>query len=223
MAKESSDLEGKINYTFKDKNLLHEALTHASYVTSEGEPQNERLEFIGDAVLGLVIAGALFEMYPEKDAGWLTQVRASLVDEENLTKKADQIDLGSHLILGKGEENAGGRTKPSILSGAYEALLGAILLDGGYEDVKSFILESFSKELKFDEDHDPKNYKSRLQEKLQKASMPMPIYEIISESGPDHKKVFTCSVSVDGKELGRGSGSSKKDAEIEAARDALTR
>jgi ribonuclease-3 len=221
--KELSELEEKINYTFKDKGLLNESLTHASSVTFDGELQNERLEFVGDAVLDLVIAGALFEMYPDKDAGWLTQVRASLVNEESLQKKADEIDLGSYLIVGKAEEVGGGRAKPSILAGAYEALLGAILLDGGYEAVESFILVSFSGELKFKEDHDPKDYKSRLQERLQKSSMPMPVYKIISTSGPDHKKIFVCSVSVEGKELGRGSGSSKKEAELEAAKDALAR
>ena len=223
MAKELSELEGKINYIFKDKNLLHKSLTHASSVTSDGETQNERLVFVGDAVLDLVIAGALFEMYPDKDAGWLTQVRASLVNEESLKEKAEEIDLGSYLILGKAEEMGGGRVKPSILAGGYEALLGAILLDSGYEAVRDFILKSYREELKFEEDHDPRDYKPRLQERSQKASMPIPVYKIVSKSGPDHKKIFVCSVSVDGKEMGRGSGRSKKEAELEAARDALTR
>ncbi len=223
MAKEASDLEEKINYIFKDKKLLYESLSHSSSVTSEGESGNERLEFIGDAVLDLVIAGALFDMYPDRDVGWLTQVRANLVDEESLSKKADEIDLGSYLILGKGEEIAGGRRKPSILAGGYEAILGAILSDGGYEAARDFILKSFHEELKLEDDHDPKDYKSRFQERLQKWSMPMPVYEIVSTSGPDHKKIFICSVSVGGKELGRGKGRSKKEAELEAARDALTR
>ena len=230
MVKDSTDIEKKIGYLFKDRGLLSQSLTHGSSV-GEGEERLtfDRLEFIGDAVIGLVIAGALFEMHPERDEGWLTQVRANLVDEASLTKRAMEIDLGTYIILGKGEEISGGRMKPSILSDAFEALIGAIFLDGGYGVSETIVKSIFRDALITASQFDPKNYKSILQEKLQKKSMPPPRYEIISSTGPDHDKTFEVAVfwgdgNGDGdeeRERGRGVGKTKKEAETMAARDSL--
>jgi ribonuclease-3 len=184
---------------------------------------NERLEFLGDAVLDLVVAEFLIALYPEKDEGWLTQARSTLVDEDALTEKAVVMGLGDFIILGKSEEEAGGRGKSSILSGAFEALVGAMFLDGGYASPRGFIEKTFHEDFLNVRDYDPKNYKSRLQEILQKKMMPLPRYSIIKTSGPDHKRLFVCSVSVGGEEWGRGEGRTKKDAEMAAAKDALER
>ncbi|MBN1573827.1 MAG: ribonuclease III [Deltaproteobacteria bacterium] len=221
MEKELKELEDMIKYTFRDKDLLRLSLTHSSYVKGEDVFGNERLEFVGDAILDLVIAKALFELYPDRDEGWLTQVRSGLVDDQTLFAKAESLGLGEYIVLGKGEASQGGRTKPSILSGAYESLVGAIFLDGGYEACESFVKSEFQSVLIVDDDHDPKNAKSVLQEIVQKESGDLPKYEVISEEGPDHKRKFVVAVYIDGVEKGRGEGRSKKEAEMAAASSAL--
>ncbi len=221
MEKEIKELEERIKYSFRDKDLLKFSLTHSSYLKGEDLFGNERLEFVGDAVLDLVIARALFDLYPDKDEGWLTQVKAGLVEERSLFEKAESLGLGKYIVLGKGEDTHGGRTKPSILSGAYEALVGAIFLDGGYEASESFIRGEFESVLIVDSDHDPKNAKSVLQERIQKRAGSLPRYEVISEDGPDHERTFVVAVYMDGVERGRGEGRSKKEAEMAAASSAL--
>lgn len=221
MVKEPIEIEERINYTFKDKELLRLALTHGSSL-KEGEGfGNERLEFVGDAVIDLVIAGALFELYPERDEGWLTQMKAGLVEKRSLFVKAKSLGLGEYLILGKGEDEGRGRHKSSILSGAYEALVGAMFIDGGYEICESFLKREFGSFLLVDEDYNPKNAKSLLQEKAQKGFGSLPKYEVVSEEGPDHKRTFVVAVFVDGVERARGEGKSKKEAEMAAAASAL--
>ena len=214
------EIEEIINYTFKDKSLLKLSLTHTSSL-QHGGFGNERLEFLGDAILGLIISKALFELYPERDEGWLTQVRASLVRERSLAEKAKALKLGEYLILGKGEQEGTGRSKPSILSGAYEALIGAIFFDGGYKVCESFVRDEFKSFLIIDEDFNPKNAKSILQEMVQKGSGALPKYEVVTEDGPDHKRMFVVAVFVDGVEKGRGEGRSKKEAEMAAAASAI--
>ncbi len=214
------EIEEKINYTFKDKGLLNLSLTHTSSL-QHGGLGNERLEFLGDAILGSIISKALYELYPEKDEGWLTQVKASLVRERSLFEKAKALKLGEYLILGKGEQEGTGRSKPSILSGAYEALIGAIFLDGGYSVCESFVRDEFESFLVIDEDYNPKNAKSILQEMIQKRSGALPKYEVITEDGPDHKRMFVVAVFVEGTEKGRGEGRSKKEAEMAAAASAI--
>ena len=219
--KNPTEIEERINYVFKDKGLLKLSLTHTSSLKDGDGFGNERLEFLGDAILGLVISTALFELYPDKDEGWLTQVRASLVKERSLFEKAKALKLGEYLILGRGEEEGTGRSKPSILSGAYEALIGAIFFDGGYSVCESFIRNEFESFLIIDKDYNPKNAKSILQEMVQKGSGSLPRYEVLTEDGPDHKRVFVVAVFVDGAEKGRGEGRTKKEAEMAAAAEAI--
>lgn len=221
MVKEPTELEESINYNFNDKELLKLALTHGSSL-QEGEGfGNERLEFVGDAVLDLIIARALFELYPERDEGWMTQMKAGLVEKRSLFKKAMSLGLGEYLILGKGEDEGRGRFKSSILSGAYEALIGAMFIDGGYAVCESFLKNEFGSFLVVDEDYNPKNAKSLLQEKAQKGLGSLPRYEVVSEDGPDHKRTFVVAVFVDGVEKARGEGRSKKEAEMAAATSAI--
>jgi len=223
MAKKLTELENIIGYAFSNPHLLSESLTHSSNQDGLLPHGNERLEYIGDAVINLVIAEALFIGYPDYDEGWLTQKRAYLVNCEFLAKKAESIFLGRYLILSKGEEVARGREKSSILSGSYEALIGAVFLDGGYKVARTIVLKFFSEDIKDAASMEAKNYKSALQEILQKGSASLPVYEVVSVSGPDHDRRYTVAVYVKGEEWGRGEGKNKKEAEMEAARAALTR
>jgi ribonuclease-3 len=223
MALSADDIEQQLGYRFADRTFLSQALTHASFVANQGVSGNDRLEFLGDAVIDLAIARLLFERYPEKDEGWLTQTRARLVDEEALATKARAIDLGRHLILGKGEQTGGGSTKASILSGAYEAVMGAVFLDGGYDACERIIREQFIEIVYLDDTIDPKNFKSLLQERMQKDGKGLPRYEVIDITGPDHDRSYRVAVYVGDQEWGRGTGTSKKEAEMEAAREALSR
>jgi ribonuclease-3 len=223
MVADPHELEKKIGYRFGDGRLLADALTHASSVGEREGHSNERLEFVGDAVIDLTVAQMLYTHHPSKDEGWLSQMRSRLVDEESLAAKARSIDLGKYIILGKGEEAAGGREKPSILAGAYEALIGALLIDGGYEFCSEIIERYFPEIAVLADDADPKNFKSLLQERLQKDGKGLPQYSVIDVSGPDHERVFSVAVFIDGVEWGRGSGRSKKDAEQDAAQQALRR
>ena len=215
-------IEEQIGYTFKDRSLLLTAMTHSSYAHERKINKtgcNERLEFLGDAVLELISSRYLFEKYPDLPEGRLTYLRASLVSEKPLAECAKRIGLGNVLRLGKGEEAGGGRTKASVTSDAYEALIGAIYLDGGFEEAQRFVeREVMSGSEQHLKEKDPK---TTLQELLQKRMEAHIEYELISESGPDHDKCYTVEVKVNGKACGRGEGRNKKNAEKAAAAEAV--
>ncbi len=211
------ELEKVLSYTFEDKNILKEALTHRSYHCN-GAHHNERLEFLGDSVLGLVVAAYLYKTLDTKEEGVLSKIKANLVSRRNLYTWAASLNLGKFMLLGAGEIATGGRDRQSILSNAMEALIGAIYLDGGFEVSAAFIknwLHTQKIEI------DPRDYKSTLQEYLQHRKKPIPEYNVVSKIGPQHNQVFTVAVSVNGKEIGRGKGNNKKTAEQEAAKEGL--
>ena len=217
-------LQERLGYTFRDDSLLRVALTHPSVAHEQNGSveHNQRLEFLGDAVLQLVLTKELYEKFPEFEEGPLTKGRAKLVNRRALGEHGRAIGLGAHLILSRGEDLHGGRERSSALADAFEALLGAIFLDGGYDVAREFILREFNRafgELK----HLPvlDNPKGELQELLQAASAEAPQYQVVSSSGPDHDRIFECIVRHGGLELARGVGKSKKSAESEAALAAL--
>ncbi len=216
-----SPLEAQIYYTFKDKNLLETALIHSSFLNENRNKSKdcyERLEFLGDSVLGLLTAEMLYNTFPGLPEGELTRRRAMLVCEQSLAAAAASIDLGQHMKLGKGEENSGGRYRPSILADVLEALVGAIYLDGGMEAARHFaivfVFTAVSQVAVTD-------YKTALQEKVQATNASQLSYRLIEESGPDHAKRFTVEVLFDQTPMGQGTGSSKKEAEQLAAQTAL--
>lgn len=215
-----TDFEKKIGYGFKDKSLLMRALTHSSYANERGTGlDNERLEFLGDSVLGFITAEYLFEHYKNKQEGELTQKRAYAVCEKTLFEYAQKIDLGNMILLGKGEEHTGGRRRPSVVSDAFEALIAAIYLDGGIEEAKKFVLPFI--EIATETKPVFKDYKSTLQEVLQQNPTEKFEYIVVGESGPDHNKEFIVEIHMNSNVIGRGVGSSKKKAEQEAAKSAL--
>ncbi len=215
-----SELENVIGYRFNNKVLLQRALSHRSSV--ENEPSNERLEHLGDAVLGLVVSEFLFSRFPDMNEGELTKMKASLVNEAALWKVAGKFRLGDFILLSKEEEKSGGRNKPSIVADATEALLGAIYLDSSLEKarlfIRKFMLDDFQN---LANDKATYNYKGELLEMMQGKGAGVPRYEIVNEEGPDHMKVFDVAVSVDGTRFGDGRGSTKKEAEQKAAQMAL--
>jgi ribonuclease-3 len=213
-----------IAYKFRDENLLRLALTHPSVAHESGVPtaHNQRLEFLGDAVLGLVLTQKLYEQFPDFDEGLLTRSRAKLVNRQTLAHRARALGLGAQLIVSRGEESSGGRDRESALADAYEALLGAIFLDGGFEAAREFILREFSGAFgELPSASLIENPKGELQEFLQARSPRSPEYQMVQVSGADHDPVFECSVSHEGVELARGRGKSKKAAESDAALAAL--
>jgi len=217
-------LEQKICYKFRNSLFLAEALTHPSlaYETQRPHFDNQRLEFLGDAVLQLILTEFLFQRFPGFSEGRMTKLRARLVSREALCKFADSIDLGEYVMMGKGEEASGGRERPSTLADAFESLLGAIYLDGGLEAAKETILFIISDELdRICETPEEKNPKGELQEILQSLAPESPIYRIVSEDGPDHCKVFVAQAVWCEDVLAKGEGNSKKEAEIAAAKVAL--
>lgn len=215
-------LQKRINYSFKNTNYLMEALTHSSFANERhnGYKSNERMEFLGDAVLSFVSAQYLYEKYPDMPEGELTKLRSSLVCTESLSGFAREIDLGSVLFLGKGEMHSGGMDRDSILENAFEALIASIYLDGGMDSARVFILSFLEKAL---ENHkiNFKDYKSTLQEVIQKNPDEILTYVLIGESGPDHNKLFEVEVHLNSNVIGKGTGRSKKSAEQEAAKEAL--
>ena len=219
-----SDFEKILGYRFTDLRLLQRALVHSSYAfeqSNEGE-NNEKLEFLGDAVLDLVIGHLLSREYEEMREGQLTKLRASLVNEQHLAKMARDIDLGSYLFLGKGEDASQGRQKPSILSCAYEAVIGAVFEDAGYDTVAELVDRFFLPTLDAKEEKlQVADSKSRLQEVLQDKHNEAPVYVIDGEEGPSHRKMFSVSVRFRDQILGTGQAGSKKVAEQQAAADAL--
>jgi ribonuclease-3 len=219
-----AELQIRLGHSFRDENLLRLALTHPSVAHEANATltHNQRLEFLGDSVLGLVLSRELFEKFPTADEGALTKSRAKLVNAGSLAARARTLGLGAHLILSRGEENTGGRERASALADAFEALLGAIFLDGGFEAARAFVLREFAADFTaLAEGTDFQNPKGELQELLQARSPRAPEYEFISASGPDHDRVFECAVRHDGVKLARGTGKSKKAAESAAALEAL--
>jgi ribonuclease III len=222
--KNSSELEGlqkELGYSFKDRSLLVRALTHVSYDRKKTGSNNEVLEFLGDAVLDLAISDLLIQRFPEKTEGDLSRMRAGLVNSAALAEKANTLALGPLLLLGKGEERSAGRKKASILAGAFEALLGGIYQDGGYDPARRIVEHYFAADI-LEKTLGQHDYKTRLQEISQLLFRVPPVYRLLSESGPDHEKRFVTEISVAGKVLGTGEGKSKKLSEQEAARSALT-
>ena len=222
MNKNFSAFEEKIKYQFKDKSLLVEALTHSSYANEirNGLKCNERMEFLGDAVLSIVTAELLYSKFPDMPEGELSKLRSSLVCTAELSQFAKDISLGEYLLLGKGEQNTGGSERPSILENAFEALIAAVYLDGGMECAKVHILRFLNAAL---ENHQInfKDYKTQLQEIIQQNPDETLNYVIVGESGPDHDKRFDVEVHLNSNVIGRGTGKSKKQAEQEAAKEAL--
>lgn len=223
-----SELENRIGYSFKNRDLANTALTHSSYASEHGlsyELNNERLEFIGDGYLDAIIGNKLFEIMSTSHEGTLSRDRADVVREDSLADIARSIDLGKYIRLGKGEEAHDGRDKNSILADAFEALIGAVISDGGFDKGEEMVLRLFKDKINLAVDGKlNKDYKSKLQEKLQEKHRSIKInYSLVSESGPDHDKTFNVHVVFDGKVLGKGSGKSKAKAEQAAACDALSR
>lgn len=216
----------RIGYRFKDESLFVQALTHRSSIGSSFGMlnSNERLEFLGDAVLGLVVTEELYRRFPQGREGDLTRVKSLLVSREKLAEEAMKIGLGEYLILSPGEEQTGGRTRPSILSDAYEALLGAIYLDGGYSAVRRMVCQSVLQNVTryFSSSYNG-NYKSWLLEYVQAKGWGIPVYRLKKETGPDHRKQFTVEVLVKNEVWGIGSGQNKKKAEQAAAKTAIER
>jgi ribonuclease-3 len=221
---ELAEFQTRLGYTFRDEALLRLALTHPSVAHESGVDMahNQRLEFLGDAVLQLVLTQQLYEKFPDSDEGPLTKGRAKLVNRRTLAEHARSLGLGAHLILSRGEETSGGRDRVSTLADAFEALLGAIFLDGGFDAAREFILREFGAAFgKLDTLPVIENPKGELQELLQARSPEAPEYRVISATGPDHDRVFECTVQHGGVELARGSGKSKQAAESDAALAAL--
>lgn len=217
-------LQEKLGYVFRDEALLRLALTHPSvaHESAVGTPHNQRLEFLGDSILGLVLTRELYERFPDWGEGALTKARAQLVNRRTLADEARRLNLGEHLILSRGEESSGGRARQSALADAFEAVLGAVFLDGGHEVARDFILRRFGDAFgALNQSPHIENPKGELQELLQSKSTEAPGYEMTATSGPDHDRHFECAVFHLGAELGRGMGKSKKEAEGQAALAAL--
>jgi len=217
-----TELEGFLGYAFRDGRLLEESLTHRSLlneICEEGRRDNERLEFLGDAVLGLVIAEWLMQAYPEEREGELTRLRSALVKEKKLAEVAGGLRLGEFLYLGRGEERMEGRRKPSILADAFEAVVGAIYLDGGLAAVRDFVRRTFGTSLREAAGHQHllTDAKTRLQELMLALFRKSPVYEVAEEQGPDHAKTFVIHLCLNDRTLARGKGKSKKEAEQDAA------
>lgn len=218
------ELEEKLGYVFQDKRYLEHALTHSSYANEHrgaGLTSNERLEFLGDSVLGMVVAEYLFRAHPDMPEGELTRTRAALVREGSLYEVAETLKLGRYLRLGRGEDAGGGRTRPSILADATEATLAAVYLDGGIEPVRA-IIQKFILDKEREKAVD-RDYKTALQEFVQRTPGQVIAYQLIDELGPDHDRVFVMEASVSGQAVGQGRGRTKKEAEQFAARAALAR
>ena len=217
------DLETAIGYRFKNITLLQNALTHSSYANERWHNSllsNERLEFLGDSILGMTVAEYLFQSFPDRPEGELTRMRADMVCEKALAQVAARIELGQHLLLGNGEEQGGGRGRDSILADAVESVIAACFLDGGMDAAKQFINRFVLVEVPVKKLHNA-DYKTALQELVQQKKNQVLSYVLTGESGPDHDKRFEVEVRLNGNPIGTGSGSSKKRAEQDAARSAM--
>lgn len=220
-------LEEKISYTFTDRDLLENAVTHSSYIKehNRGSRSNERLEFLGDAFFDAIIGEELYKIFPQKEEGFLSRVRASLVCEKSLAKAARKLELGRYILMGNGEDKSGGRDRESILADTMEAVIGAVYLDGGFEAVKASVLDIFREAI--DDAVNGKfiitDYKTALQEKLQHEGITDIKYVLIKETGPDHDKTFKVQLEVNGRPETTGEGKSKKQAEQNAAEAMIER
>ncbi len=214
-------LQQQLGYTFRDRNLLHTALTHSSYANEHHCASNERLEFVGDSVLGMVTATYLYLHLPELPEGKMTRLRAELVCEQSLRDVAEKLELGRCLLLGRGEESSGGRSRPSILADCVEAVIAAMYLDGGMEPARRFIERMILSKLDGESEVLLRDWKTELQELVQQKPGRTLTYSMIGESGPDHMKLFSAAVNLDGAVIGTGEGRTKKEAEQMAARAAM--
>ena len=217
------DLENAIGYRFQNITLLQNALAHSSYANERWHNSlmsNERLEFLGDSILGMLVADHLYRSFPDRPEGELTRMRADMVCERALSQIAQRIGLGEHLLLGKGEEQSGGRSRDSILADAVESVIAACYLDGGMDAARQFI-QKFVLERANNAAVQNKDYKTALQERVQQKRNQVLAYTLVGESGPDHDKHFDVELTLNGQVIGRGVGSSKKRAEQDAARNAL--
>lgn len=217
-----TEFEKKIGYKFKNRQLLTRALTHSSYANERKTEDNERLEFLGDSVLGLITAEYLFKRLKKNQEGTLTKLRASLVCEQSLFDISKKIDLSSFILLGHGEERSNGRERPSVVSDAFEAVLAAIYLDSGLDTAREWLInlmkDAFDDALSGNRNRD---YKTELQEYIQKGKFGRIVYRVVNETGPDHNKSFEVEALLDGERIGLAVGMSKKEAEQAAARCAL--
>lgn len=223
----AAEIENKLAYTFKNKNLLQTSLTHKSFINeskgSSGE-DNERLEFLGDAVLNLSISQLLMEWFPKLNEGMLSKKRSSMVNEKSLAKLARKIDIGPYFRLGKGEELSGGQEKDSILADALEAIIGAVYLDSSIEEAKEFISGHFKNMIRYSaRPGSYKDYKTLIQEMSQKIHKKTPQYRLVEVKGPEHNKIFESEILIGGRSYGMGKGRSKKDSEQKCAKIALKR
>ena len=217
------DLEAAIGYRFRNVTLLQNALAHSSYANErwhDSLKSNERLEFLGDSVLGMVVADYLYRTFPNRPEGELTRMRADMVCEQTLASVANAIGLGEHLLLGKGEEQGGGRGRNSILADAVESVIAACFLDGGMEAAVPFIQKFILVKVPVAKLHNM-DYKTALQEQVQQKKNQVLAYQLVGESGPDHDKHFRVELTLNGQLVGVGNGSSKKRAEQDAAREAM--
>ncbi len=217
-------LEQGLEYSFKKKELLNNALTHSSYAneTHYKYGSNERLEFLGDSVLSVIVTDYLYKQFPNKPEGELTKLRASLVCEKSLSSFSKELKVGEYLRLGKGERANGGAERASLLADAFESILAAVYLDGGMEPARKLVMRFILQELKHTDDEVFKDYKTSLQEVIQRNPEERLSYILIGESGPDHDKCFTVEVHLNSNVIGTGTGKSKKHAEQDAAKQALT-
>ena len=224
---EFEGLQQAIGYRFRDRGLLEHAMTHTSRANEDvsgGVRDNESLEFLGDAVLGFLIAELLFNEFPDRDEGQKSKIKAALVSTTALARLAEQLSLGDHLLLGRGEEKTGGRRKQALLADGYEALIAAIYLDGGIDHARAFVLREYDEliaEARLGAAG--QDYKSALQELVQARNAPLPEYRLVGTLGPDHRKLFQVQVVVSGESIAEATGTSKKEAEQEAAKLALER
>jgi ribonuclease-3 len=224
--KELNKFQKTLRIRFSNKNLLNQALTHRSFANENQNniKENERLEYLGDSVLGLVINEYLFKRFDEYHEGDLAKIKSSVVSEETLATAALEIEIGSYLLLGKGEENSGGRTRPSILANTVEALIGAMYLDCGLKNTKKFILNIFKKYIdRVDKIPNMRDPKTTLQELVQKKYKNKPEYQLLKSDGPDHKKIFSVALLINKKVIIEGTGTSKRRAEVDAARKVLSK
>ncbi len=217
------EFEKKIGYTFKNKELLFEALSHSSFANENKRQRhsNERLEFLGDSVLSIVVSRYLFDHFKHLPEGELTKIRASLVCESALFEFSHKIELGKYIMLGRGEENSGGRERPSIVSDAFEAVIAAVYLDGGIEAAKKYVLGFMPKDIDSKRSSTLHDYKTILQEIVQKNPEEKVEYVLKEQTGPDHDKAFVVQVFLNSNVIGEGKGHSKKQAEQQAAKEAL--
>ena len=213
-------IEKKLNYKFEDGSLLKTALTHSSYANETSVESNERMEFLGDAVLGFIVARVLYDLFPDAAEGKLSKMRSAIVSRMNFAHFAKELKIDKQILLGKGEENTGGRKRQSNLAGAFEGVIGAIFIDGGYKKVYRIVTQLLKNCLNGDEEIF-RDYKTRLQEVAQRQFKKVPKYKVVLEEGPPHDKCFHVEVKLGRKCMGKGIGRNKKQAEQAAAKEGL--